>query len=288
LRLPDLRSGPLYPVPGRTRALEGVAGSVVLAGQDDRVALIDLSDRPGRHAMPIRASAPVPAAVVELGIGAADEPGLARLEDGRLLEVRLSPLAVLDAAEGSIAELRADPPPVSWPAGLVPPPSALGPEPPPTEVEPQTPVVGVEREASAAVAGPETRPAAPGGATSGSEQAPVDAVPEATAPAPPATPPTPLETPSSGVAGRIGGPAAAGVLEVVLFGPDNLLREAKRVAPEADGRWWAGELEPGRYRIQLDGGGGRVVVSEPRFIDVVVLADGGVVAGDLRAIRVLE
>jgi hypothetical protein len=57
---------------------------------------------------------------------------------------------------------------------------------------------------------------------------------------------------------------------VVLLGPNNLLREAARVVPEPDGSWRASGLAPGRYRIQLDGGGGRVLVSEPSFAVVDV------------------
>jgi hypothetical protein len=59
---------------------------------------------------------------------------------------------------------------------------------------------------------------------------------------------------------------------VVLLGPDNLIREAKRVKPEKGGSWNCDGLEPGNYRIVLDAGGSRVAVSSPPFRMVLVEA----------------
>jgi len=73
-----------------------------------------------------------------------------------------------------------------------------------------------------------------------------------------------------GVHGNLTGPAAGKVAAVVLFGPDNILLEAERVRPERDGAWSAGELRSGTYRIVLDGGGGRVLLSDPAFATVKV------------------
>jgi hypothetical protein len=86
--------------------------------------------------------------------------------------------------------------------------------------------------------------------------------------------------------GRIEGPAADQVRHVVVFGPDNLLREAARVRPAADGRYEVTNLTAGRYGIQLSGGGNRVLVTEPRFLTVEVSADGPAVA-DFRVLRAL-
>ena len=53
---------------------------------------------------------------------------------------------------------------------------------------------------------------------------------------------------------------------MVLYGPNNILREAARVSASDDGSWTADGLEPGRYRLQLDGGGQRVLVTRPPFL----------------------
>ena len=54
---------------------------------------------------------------------------------------------------------------------------------------------------------------------------------------------------------------------VVLFGPDNILREAARIAPSPDGTWTVNGLEVGRYRIQLDGDGTTVVARVPLKVE---------------------
>ncbi len=60
---------------------------------------------------------------------------------------------------------------------------------------------------------------------------------------------------------------------VVILGPNNLLREAARIQPDADGRWGVESLAPGRYRIVLNGGGEHVIESDPRFATVQVMQD---------------
>jgi hypothetical protein len=96
---------------------------------------------------------------------------------------------------------------------------------------------------------------------------------------------TPANAPQ--LRGRILGPAAPEVVSVVVLGPDNILREAARVTPSADGHWQADRLEPGRYRIQLDGGGGRVLVSDPPFLLLEITPDGSTTVPDIRVIRAL-
>jgi len=71
------------------------------------------------------------------------------------------------------------------------------------------------------------------------------------------------------IEGRIVGDVAL-VQDIVLLGPDNILREAARVQPKSDGTWHADGLDAGRYRVQLDGGGDRVLVAEPRFLMVEI------------------
>ena len=83
--------------------------------------------------------------------------------------------------------------------------------------------------------------------------------------------------------GRIVG-AVELVEAVVLLGPDNILQEAARVQPDHDGTWSVNGLDPGRYRIQLDGGGDRVLVAEPRFL-MVDIGETPTRAPEIKAVR---
>lgn len=74
---------------------------------------------------------------------------------------------------------------------------------------------------------------------------------------------------------------------IVIFGPDNILREARRIALSRDGRWAASDLAPGRYRVQLDGGGKTVLVTDPPFLWVEVPPSGSVRTTPMRVIRAL-
>jgi hypothetical protein len=86
------------------------------------------------------------------------------------------------------------------------------------------------------------------------------------------------------VRGRIDGPGARHVVAVVFFGPDNLLREATRVRPAADGSYQASGLAPGRYGIQLDAGGSRMLITRPASRTVEVSA-GSVAEADFHVLR---
>jgi hypothetical protein len=152
---------------------------------------------------------------------------------------------------------------------------APAPEPPEPVVEPETPPVVVEE--------PEPPPA--------EEPAPVAVEPpEVEAEPEPAPPPVAVEEPPAPeaahqVQGRIEGPAAGRVEHVVLFGPDNILHEAARVRPGSDGRWHVDGLDPGRYRVQLDGGGATVLVTEPRFLLLTVAPGETVQAPAFKVLR---
>ena len=71
----------------------------------------------------------------------------------------------------------------------------------------------------------------------------------------------------------------------MLLGPSNLLREAARVRPRPDGTWSADGLRPGRYRVQLDAGGDRVLVSDPPYLILEVGARGTTDAPSIRVLR---
>ena len=85
------------------------------------------------------------------------------------------------------------------------------------------------------------------------------------------------------VRGTIHDAAADLVIRVVFLGPDNLLREAARVQPGSDGRWEISGLSAGRYRVQLDAGGARALITEPPFRTLEIGdAPGAVLGADFR------
>lgn len=250
LLLPDLRSGPLFRIPGDNLALAAIGGSRILLGQSDRLAVVDLADAPGHDEMPLRETATAPAAVADLGLEPGGAGGLVRLADDRVFHVTTSPLALV-AALGPAAPASpaaAAEPPVE-PARAAP----AAPSSPPPPAEPATPSPP-----------PPAEPALPA--------------------APPAAPPPRLPT---AMHGTVSGPARIAVVAVVVFGPDNLLHEAARVTPLADGTWLIESLPPGRYRVVVDGGGERVLVTEPRFHMVDIGRGGAVPAIDFAILRSL-
>jgi hypothetical protein len=234
--LPELRSGPLFRVPGLNLSLGAVPGTTrVVVGQRDRILVVDLADRPGLDGTPARASLPTDGPVTGLGISADGTRALARLGDGRLISLGLDPLRVSPESERPIA---GEPESVASTPGAEPQEPTPPPARPPTAVAPETP----------------------------------GSPPPPPLPVPPGVPPSPQPGSASAalVQGTLEGPAYREVVAVVLLGPDNLLREAARVRPALDGTWWASGLVPGTYRVQLDSGGTRVVLSEPPFQTVLV------------------
>jgi hypothetical protein len=137
---------------------------------------------------------------------------------------------------------------------------------------------------------PPTEPAAP-------PPAPVATPPktEAAAQEPPPTPPPPppaaaveaREVPGEPgtVSGSLSGPGLAEVAAVVFLGPDNVLREAARVVPDATGRFNASALRPGSYRIVAAGKGGRVLVCRPPYIPIRVGPNSAVEAPVIEVLR---
>ena len=107
-------------------------------------------------------------------------------------------------------------------------------------------------------------------------------LPEAT---PEATPEA-MTPEANSISGLIAGDASV-VRAVLLHGPDNVIREAARVVPH-EGRWVARDLRPGRYRVQLDGGNDRVLVSDPAY-QLIELAEGeSVTADEFRVVSSVE
>jgi hypothetical protein len=106
-------------------------------------------------------------------------------------------------------------------------------------------------------------------------------------PVPAATTATGEPSPGRGAQlwGRIEGPAATQVHEVVLLGPDNILVEARRVQPDEDGIWRVDGMTPGRYQVQLSGDRNLVIIAEPRMVLVEVGADESTEAGSFRVLQ---
>jgi len=247
LLLPDLRSGPLFRIVGENRSVASIGGSRILIGQDERLLIVDLADRPGADEMPVREVVAVDAPVVDLAIDRSGGPGLARLADDRVIRVGIDPLSVEDAGqESSSTAAAADP---------APPPPPLPPAPPaqrPSEPEPSG---SATAPSIAAAVAPEEEERLDAGAVQ--------------------------------LRGKISGPERVNVVAVVLFGPDNILREASRIPPDADGSWRVGGLAPGRYRVVVDGGGRNVLVSEPAFHVVEIEPGPTLVEIDFRVSRSL-
>lgn len=206
----------------------------------------------------------------------------------------------------------AAPPPASTvtaPTQAPPPPAAA----PPKTIESADPAAAAAAAAAAGTAasksaapasptpkGVEDKPPAPA-----SPPPPIEEKPKPTAPVPPPPPPPvsppatpPVESkeapkdaaPATGpgtVRGTVTGPAASLVVAVLLMGPDSVLREAARVAPDATGAFTFEGLEPGRYRVVADGGGKKALVSEPSFVTIVVTPGSAVVAPELKILRAL-
>jgi len=304
--VPLMRSGPLFRVVGENLSVAVAGGSRVLVGQEDALVLVDLDDPQERESMPVRERVPSPAPVLSLAMTADGSSGLAALADERILAVDLDPLAITERGTGLVVDRRPAPRPAS--VAVIPteaPPQPPEPSPPKVpDAAPPSPVPEAEPP-PVAMTPPEAEPQLPEPSPPPvPDAAPPSTVAEAEAPSPPTETqrPTPIEEPVAdepppaeveperdhavSVRGRIEGPAADQVQHVVFFGPDNLLREAARVRPAADGRYEMTNLTPGRYGIQLSGGGNRVLVTEPRFLTVEVAADAPAVA-DFRVLRAL-
>jgi hypothetical protein len=128
--------------------------------------------------------------------------------------------------------------------------------------------------ASQPVAAPPTAPAA---------GAPSSAGPQAGAP-PPIPPPAadessapPVEAKPSaptGLSGKLTGDVAR-VHAIVLFGPNNILKEYARVRPEADGSWSAPLPPAGAYRVLVVGDGSTPLPVKPGYIALKVVEGVG-------------
>lgn len=276
---PDFRSGPLFSFPGDNFAVTSLgSSSYVVVGQAEGLFLLDLSVPSGRKSMPVLYHRPVPAAVAALADYPDGDEVLVRLVDGRLFRASFDPPGLAQAGSADrIAGLvkAADGPvlPFATPAKPAERKIAVT-----ADAEPKS--TTANREDSTVepveVAAPEPPVAVHSPEIPQPEPAPVPEAPDATAVM---AEPAPVHQ----IEGRIVG-ALELVEAVVLLGPDNILREAARVQPDQDGTWGVDGLEPGRYRIQLDGGGDRVLVAKPRFL-MVDVGETPTRAPEIQAVR---
>jgi hypothetical protein len=306
--MPELRSGPLYRVVGENLAVASVgAGGRILVGQEDALVEVDLDDRPGENSMPLRDSLATPEPVVSLAAAADGSRVLARLAGGAVYRVSRGPLSIEAVGAGSVVAKREReaPPATSPPAPAEPEvtpaapseetPAAVGSTPAVTHGD--TPVIA----AATVAASPEPSPAEPARVIEepapvvsetarDAEEADVEvqtAVIEDAALPETETQDVPPPHEVHQLLGRVTGAAADRVRAVVLLGPDNILREAQRVQPASGGWWWADNLQPGRYRVQVDGGSLTVLVTRPPFLVVDVRIDEPVRAGDIDVVEAL-
>lgn len=289
---PDLRSGPLYRVPGSNQALAVLSQTELLVGRTAEIVRLDLQDPPERHGLPARERLATSYPVVDLIPATADEPHpMARLADGTWHVVELEPLRLHPGASPNAARF----------VTLAPAPAERrAPRPKPT-VPPSAPADAPPRDpARAGAVTPAEPPVAEASvgaaalADVGSTVVPTrtpaiaEAVPLPTEPDPVEAPPVAVHSPgTASVEGRVVGPASSQVAAVVLIGPDHGLREAARVTPDASGRFRTAGLAPGRYRLQLDGGRSGVIVAEPPFLLIDLRPDERHLSVEIVARRLL-
>jgi hypothetical protein len=279
--LPQVRTGPLFWIGGDNRAVASLpGGDLALVGRDSEILLVNLSDPQGRDQLPVRDRAPTAAAVATLAASPDGTAALALLDNGDVLEVSIDPFEV---EEGGTADL------IAWlgrPEPLTPPPVALSAPaepvsdadsaPPPSDAAPAV----VEPLAPVPTVVPVPAPPVP-------TVEPEPELSESSAPEPEAVTAAPGAERGE-LEGRLSGDAASEVIAVVLLGPDNITREATRVEPGADGSWVAVDLAPGRYRVVLDGGGDRVLASDPAFRQSRVVAGIRVEVPEIEVLRAID
>jgi hypothetical protein len=255
--LPALTSGPLFRVAGANTAVAPLAGSTrVLLAQGARLVVVDLASPQNREGLPVAAAIEAAAPVRMLASSPDEATGLAQLEDGSVVGVETEPLHLVPRQPAAA---------IAWP-GVPAEPAA------PTAVAQTVVPVVAPMVAHAADIAAEPTPAAPPPAAAPPD--PTEAPPAQLVPAQPGT-----------VSGTITGPARAFARQVVVFGPDNILKEAARVAPDGAGRYTVRGLRIGSYRIVAAGENGGVLVCTPPYVTVKVSSGAALEAEALDVLR---
>lgn len=136
-------------------------------------------------------------------------------------------------------------------------------EPAPSPVKPQAePAASTPAEKPAEAAPPPSQPGKPADAEPAQEKA---AEPE------PAAPQNPAQ--AHALSGRVSG-SIPPELQILLYGPDNILRLGGRAPVAPDGQWRLPLPAPGRYRVVVSGGSERHVFASPEFRTIVITGSG--------------
>ncbi|HET8946055.1 MAG TPA: hypothetical protein VFQ07_03665 [Candidatus Polarisedimenticolia bacterium] len=171
-------------------------------------------------------------------------------------------------AEPAVAAAPEVVPAPAIPAPIVPAPIVAAPVVPVREIVPEPVAGSISHDPKPTASHDPAPPAAathesPGGGTASQDAA---------TPAPGGSPP--VEKPDEGpplLRGRVTG-KIEGARTIVLYGPDNILKEATRVAVQPDGTWSLPLPAPGHYRIVAIGDGSTPIPVVPSFRTVNVRA----------------
>ncbi|HYV85775.1 MAG TPA: hypothetical protein VFB49_07695 [Patescibacteria group bacterium] len=223
-------------------------------GRDLIVALL-----PSGAVTAVRTPAPQPKRMLAPEPPTSAAPGPAAPAPGQTAPAQPEPApnaaSAAAAAEppGAAVTPQAATPPAATTQGVSPPAPTPAPAPPSATSPPAT-------------SPPATPPAAPSPAPSPaptSQTAPESAAPNEETPRAPAT-----------LAGKVTGDAAR-VRAVVLYGPNNILKEFARVRPGADGTWSVPLPPAGAYRVLLVGDGSTPLPVKPGYIALKVVEGAG-------------
>ncbi len=262
-RLPQLTSGPLYRVPGDNLGVVAIGSSSrLVVVQPNRVGVVDRAESQSREGLTMT-DVEAPAEPIRMLVSSAGEAGpVALAEAGHSYCVHVEEVADTELprraadvapAAAAAASASAPPPPALPPPAAQPQPSSEPKPAVPAEPEPTTSAQAVPLPVAA------PPPAPP--------PVPPPEAPPAQAPRPSPAPAAANDLPGSGagIGGTVSGPARGEVAAIVFLGPDNLLREAARVVPDASGRFSIPGLPGGGYRVVASGKNGRVLLCDPPF-----------------------
>ncbi len=187
------------------------------------------------------------------------------------------------------AEMKSLPPPPSKPDASAPPPGNSQPVKPVESAA--APPAGSQAEKPAESTPPPESPQPEKPAESASKRPPEPPISEKPAESAPPSPPqekaaetelaqpppsgeAPQEpAPDRALSGRVRGEIPAG-LEVLLYGPNNVLRLGGRALVASDGQWRLPLPAPGRYRVVVSAGSERHVFASPEFRTIAITGSG--------------
>ena len=256
----------------RVIALDGardLAARVMEAPQDDAGApRLLLASRESRGAPPSWVDVPVPARPEPSAIAVASIPP--------------APAATNPAEAAQPRDVTGTPPQAFPKASEIEslPPRKPEAEPAPSPVKPQAEsAASAPPEKAAEAAPPPSQPGKPADAEPAppAETAPSGGQEKAAEPGPAQPPPEAAAVPAPAqeraLTGRVSGSIPPD-LQILLYGPDNILRLGARAPVAPDGQWRLPLPAPGRYRVVVSGGSERHVFASPEFRTIVITGSG--------------